>query len=103
MASNSQEQAFFLNVTNFQLNKVTSPLTVSVAGSFKEVVTIAMSFMVFKNKVTPLNLLGIGVALTGTFLYHYNSHAKHPSKAKDPPRPHDKDQLADASLRSEEG
>ena len=28
-------KAFFLNVANFNLNKITSPVTVSVAGSFK--------------------------------------------------------------------
>lgn len=27
--------AFFLNIANFNLNKITSPVTVSVAGSFK--------------------------------------------------------------------
>jgi len=63
--------AFFLNIANFNLNKITSPVTVSVAGSFKEIVTIGLSFVVFQNKATPLNLFGILIALTGTGFYHY--------------------------------
>jgi hypothetical protein len=103
MIASTAVLAFFLNVANLQLNKVTSPVTVSVAGSFKEVVTIALSFIVFQNKATPQNLLGIGIALTGTFLYHYTSHApKHAPSAKTPHNKSNLDQLPESAIPLDE-
>ncbi|XWS57950.1 hypothetical protein CRYUN_Cryun09bG0216900 [Craigia yunnanensis] len=46
-----------------------SPLTFSVGNTMKRVVVIVSTVLVFRNPVRPLNALGSGIAILGTFLY----------------------------------
>lgn len=40
----------------------------SIAGIAKEVTTILVSAIVFGDKLTPLNVTGVGITITGEFL-----------------------------------
>jgi solute carrier family 35 protein C2 len=46
-------------------------MTLSVAGIFKEIATIMLSSTVFGDELTPINVTGLCVALTGIGLYNY--------------------------------
>lgn len=65
--------AFLLNWTNFHSSKESSPLTVSVAGSVKEVITISASFVLFNSALTLLNFVGIVLAIFGAAVYNYTN------------------------------
>lgn len=61
--------SFCLNVALFVVLKATSSVTVTVAGNVKTVGVIAVSIMIFKNRVTPLNVLGCFTAIMGCLWY----------------------------------
>lgn len=61
--------AFFLNLTNFNATFYTSSLTVSMCGNVKQVTTITLSVLIFDKKITPLNMVGIGITLLGSIMY----------------------------------
>mmetsp|Transcript_31909 Transcript_31909/g.44496 ORF Transcript_31909/g.44496 Transcript_31909/m.44496 type:complete len:146 (+) Transcript_31909:305-742(+) len=50
------------------LNRV-SPVTHSVGNCVKRVVVIASSIIFFQNPVSPLNLAGAGIAISGVYMY----------------------------------
>ncbi|XP_047310898.1 probable sugar phosphate/phosphate translocator At4g32390 [Impatiens glandulifera] len=73
--------AFALNLAVFLLVGKTSALTMNVAGVVKDWLLIAFSWSVIKDTVTPVNLIGYGMAFFGVAYYN---HAKLQSlKAKD--------------------
>jgi hypothetical protein len=73
--------AFALNLAVFLLVGKTSALTMNVAGVVKDWLLIAFSWSVIKDTVTPVNLIGYGVAFLGVAYYN---HAKLQGlKAKD--------------------
>ncbi|KAL0227282.1 hypothetical protein P9112_014606 [Eukaryota sp. TZLM1-RC] len=61
--------AFCLNVANFFVNKATSPLTLTILGLVKQVVTILVSVAIFGNSVSSLNAFGIITTILGAVLY----------------------------------
>jgi len=61
--------AFLLNVTNFFTNQKTSPLTLTVGGNVKQVLTIVLSIVIFQNPVTLLSSIGMIVTLVGAAIY----------------------------------
>lgn len=65
--------AFVLNWTNFIVTKATSPLTVSVAGNIKQVVTVVLGIYLFSIPISWLNGLGILISIGGLIFY---SHTK---------------------------
>nr|XP_043633446.1 probable sugar phosphate/phosphate translocator At5g25400 [Erigeron canadensis] len=65
--------AFALNLAVFLLVGKTSALTMNVAGVVKDWLLIAFSWSVIKDTVTPINLLGYGIAFLGVAYYN---HAK---------------------------
>jgi len=75
--------AFMLNVTSFLVIKHTSPLTYTVAGNFKVVVSIVISVLVFKNQITIWNGVGCVTTIIGVMWYHkirYDEHQSTKSK-----------------------
>lgn len=53
------------------LIKQTSVVTLSVAGTFKELLTIALSMLIFHDQLTRSTVLGIGISLIGIAGYKY--------------------------------
>jgi len=63
--------AFALNFSNFMTNKLTSPLSITVAGNVKHVVTILISVWYFKNPISTLNAFGTVITIFGAAVYSY--------------------------------
>jgi drug/metabolite transporter (DMT)-like permease len=61
--------AHFLNLTNFLATFHTSPLTVTIVGCVKQVVTIVLSVIIFDKKLTMLNTFGVIVTTCGSLWY----------------------------------
>ncbi|KAK6162770.1 hypothetical protein DH2020_002611 [Rehmannia glutinosa] len=57
------------NQSSYEALDDISPLTFSVGNTMKRVVVIIATVLVFRNPVRPLNALGSGIAIFGTFLY----------------------------------
>ncbi|KAI8874090.1 TPT-domain-containing protein [Ramicandelaber brevisporus] len=62
--------AFMMMLSEFALISRTSVVTLSVAGIFKEIVTIIISMLTFNDKLTILNVVGLLIALVGIALYN---------------------------------
>eukprot|EP01087_Luapelamoeba_hula_P010623 TRINITY_DN2818_c2_g1_i2.p1 TRINITY_DN2818_c2_g1~~TRINITY_DN2818_c2_g1_i2.p1 ORF type:complete len:339 (-),score=39.30 TRINITY_DN2818_c2_g1_i2:3-1019(-) len=61
--------AFLLNITNFYANQYTSPLTLTVGGNVKQVITIVLSIAIFSTQVTWLSSVGMVVCTCGAAMY----------------------------------
>ncbi|KAL1532640.1 putative sugar phosphate/phosphate translocator [Salvia divinorum] len=64
--------AFALNLAVFLLVGKTSALTMNVAGVVKDWLLIAFSWSVIKDTVTPMNLIGYGLAFMGVAYYNHS-------------------------------
>ncbi|ORX49493.1 TPT-domain-containing protein [Hesseltinella vesiculosa] len=63
--------AFCMIMSEFFLIKRTSVMTLSVCGIFKEVATIFISTLVFGDRLTVVNIVGLCVTLFGIGLYNW--------------------------------
>lgn len=61
--------AFALNFTNFALTQRTSPLSVTIAGNFKNNLTIVIAALLFHTHFLPINIVGSVVAMISVFTY----------------------------------
>ena len=61
--------AFMLNVSSFKTNKAAGALTMAIAANTKQVLTILLGVVFFNVTVTPINGLGMGIALCGVAWY----------------------------------
>lgn len=63
--------AFLMTASEFALLQRSSVVTLSIAGIFKEVVTIIVAALVFDDKLTPINISGLLVTLVAIVSYNY--------------------------------
>ncbi|KAG0380257.1 Triose-phosphate Transporter [Mortierella sp. AD032] len=63
--------AFAMTVAEFKLIKSTGTVTLSVAGISKEIVVISLSMLIFGDRLTFVNLLGLLVSIGGIMAYNY--------------------------------
>ena len=63
--------AFMMTASEFALLQRTSVVTLSICGIFKEVVTIAVAGIVFKDPLTPINISGLCITIASIGAYNY--------------------------------
>lgn len=63
--------AFCMMLSEYALIQRTSVVTLSVAGIFKEVLTVIIASSIFDDKLTPVNVTGLCVALLGIGAYNW--------------------------------
>ncbi|KAL0938866.1 nucleotide-sugar transporter [Colletotrichum truncatum] len=63
--------AFLMTASEFALLQRTSVVTLSIAGIFKEVVTISASAIVFHDRLTPVNFVGLITTIGAIAAYNY--------------------------------
>jgi solute carrier family 35, member C2 len=63
--------AFLMTASEFALLQRTSVVTLSIAGIFKEAVTISAAAIVFGDTMTPVNIIGLFVTLFAIAAYNW--------------------------------
>jgi solute carrier family 35 protein C2 len=63
--------AFLMTASEFALLQRTSVVTLSIAGIFKEAVTISAAALVFGDTMTPVNIVGLVVTLAAIATYNW--------------------------------
>ncbi|KAK4208799.1 putative nucleotide-sugar transporter YMD8 [Rhypophila decipiens] len=63
--------AFLMTASEFALLQRTSVVTLSIAGIFKEVVTISAAAIVFGDTMTPVNIIGLLITIAAIGAYNY--------------------------------
>lgn len=63
--------AFLMTASEFALLQRTSVVTLSIAGIFKEVVTISAAGLVFGDALTPINISGLVVTISAIVAYNW--------------------------------
>ncbi|KAJ0960021.1 hypothetical protein J5N97_000215 [Dioscorea zingiberensis] len=63
--------AFFLNFSIFYVIHSTTAVTFNVAGNLKVAVAILVSWLIFRNPVSPMNAIGCTITLLGCTLYGF--------------------------------
>ncbi|KAH3663640.1 hypothetical protein OGAPHI_005041 [Ogataea philodendri] len=62
--------AFFMTLSEFVLLQYASLLTLSIAGIFKELLTIFTSWLLFDDKLSFVNLIGLAITITDIVWYN---------------------------------
>ncbi|KAK2592471.1 hypothetical protein QQS21_009816 [Conoideocrella luteorostrata] len=75
--------AFLMIASEFALLQRTSVVTLSIAGIFKEVVTISAASIVFDDKLTPINFVGLLTTIAAIGAYNYVKINKMRQEAQD--------------------
>ena len=78
--------AFVLLFTELKIVQLSSGLTLSVAGTFKELLTVVASAIVLHDVLTEYNLAGLGLCLVGIAWYNCITAADHGSPSPPSPR-----------------
>lgn len=63
--------AFLMTASEFALLQRTSVVTLSIAGIFKEVVTISAASVIFKDQLTLINFIGLITTMIAIVAYNY--------------------------------
>lgn len=74
--------AFLMTASEFALLQRSSVVTLSIAGIFKEVVTISAASLAFKDQLTPVNISGLSVTIACIALYNWMKISKMRSEAR---------------------
>uniref|UniRef100_A0ACD5X9I1 Uncharacterized protein n=1 Tax=Avena sativa TaxID=4498 RepID=A0ACD5X9I1_AVESA len=66
--------AFCLNFSIFYVIHSTTAVTFNVAGNFKVAVAVLVSWLIFRNPISPMNAIGCAITLVGCTFYGYVRH-----------------------------
>ncbi|KAJ7959132.1 UDP-galactose transporter 1 [Quillaja saponaria] len=66
--------AFCLNFSIFYVIHSTTAVTFNVAGNLKVAVAVLISWMIFRNPISPMNAVGCAITLVGCTFYGYVRH-----------------------------
>lgn len=96
--------AFLMTAAEFALLQRTSVVTLSIAGIFKEVITIGAASVVFEDKLTTINFVGLITTLIAIVAYNYIKITKMRQEARDgkPPRYQRADTSSDSGSDEED-
>ncbi|KAF9904441.1 Triose-phosphate Transporter [Lobosporangium transversale] len=93
--------AFMMVLAEFNLIARTSVVTLSVLGIVKEVMTILISALVFRDQLTLVNILGLFITLTGIGFYHFMKMREMKAKARRQAKEISDTELANAAKKRE--
>ena len=62
--------SFVQSIVSFSLLSLVSPVGYSVANASKRIIVISTSLVFLKNPVTPYNIMGMVIAVSGVALYN---------------------------------
>ncbi|KAJ7965578.1 UDP-galactose transporter 1 [Quillaja saponaria] len=88
--------AFCLNFSIFYVIHSTTAVTFNVAGNLKVAVAVLISWMIFRNPISPLNAIGCAITLVGCTFYGYVRHMlsqQLPGTPKTPRTPRNRSEL----------
>lgn len=71
--------AFCLVLSEFNLIYITSVVSLSVCGIFKEIIIILFAMAAFGDRLIPINWLGLVISLFGISLYNWERYRKRTS------------------------
>lgn len=63
--------AFMMTLCEFKLLTVTQVITLSIAGIFKELLTIILSSVIFGDKLSVINIMGLVLTFVDILWYNY--------------------------------
>ncbi|KAF7019737.1 hypothetical protein CFC21_032883 [Triticum aestivum] len=66
--------AFCLNFSIFYVIHSTTAVTFNVAGNLKVAVAVLVSWLIFRNPISPMNAIGCAITLVGCTFYGYVRH-----------------------------
>lgn len=72
--------AFMMTLCEFKLLSVAQVITLSIAGIFKELLTITVGTIVFGDKLSLVNVLGLGVTLIDILWYNWFRYSENEEK-----------------------
>lgn len=75
--------AFTLNIAAIHLLSSTSAMVIGISGPLKDIMLVFISFLMFKDSITSIQLLGFSISLVG--LYLYRTYKKDPNSVYDVP------------------
>ena len=75
--------SFLLLLAEMQVVKLSSALTLSVAGIFKELLTVLCSALLLGDSLTPYNVSGLMLCLLGIAHYTYEGWSRAQGKARE--------------------
>ncbi|GJP55919.1 hypothetical protein CLOM_g14934 [Closterium sp. NIES-68] len=68
--------AIFCNLTQYLCISMLSPTSFQVLGNMKTVLVLVLGWMLFDSSLTPANVVGMAMAVSGMVLYSYAAHGK---------------------------
>jgi len=90
---------FLINIALFLQIKYTSPLTSVIVGASKSCFQTILSVLIFKNPISMMNVVGLILTISGTFMYSYvrylemkQQHSVKDQQQQQPPPPPTKEQ-----------
>jgi hypothetical protein len=75
--------AFTLNIAAIHLLSSTSAMVIGISGPLKDMMLVFISFVIFKDPITTIQLLGFSISLVG--LYLYRAYKNDPNSVYDAP------------------
>lgn len=75
--------AFTLNIAAIHLLSSTSAMVIGISGPLKDMMLVFISFVMFKDPITSIQLLGFSISLVG--LYLYRAYKNNPNSVYDVP------------------